>query len=83
MIPAPLARGGAEPEPESAWWCFDALQQAVLRDAERNTPLVRDGWRALEERINVGRPERIVIRIETKLVDCGSAGAPTERGRKE
>jgi len=34
---------------------------------------------ALEERIRVGRPERMVFRIETQVVDRGSVAAPCRR----
>ncbi|MGI9590749.1 MAG: C69 family dipeptidase, partial [Myxococcota bacterium] len=55
VLPAALARGAAEPDPDSAWWRFRALQDAVLVDPVRHTPLVREGWRPLEERLETDR----------------------------
>jgi dipeptidase len=69
VIPAALARGGAEPDGESAWWRFRQLQDAVLADPVRNTPPVREGWRALEERIETDR-----ITAETEALEALGEG---------
>jgi hypothetical protein len=47
-LPESLARGGAEPSDDSAWWRFKRLQQAVERDFERALPRVRARFDALE-----------------------------------
>ncbi len=69
VIPSPLARGDSERDSESAWWSFRRLQDAVLSDPERNTPLVRQGWRALEERVETDR-----VTAETEALEALSAG---------
>jgi secernin len=77
VIPAELARGGAEPDAESVWWRFHWLQDAVLSDPERNTPLVREGWRALEERIETDRISAETAALEAlgaEDVDAVAAG---------
>ncbi|HOX05672.1 MAG TPA: substrate-binding domain-containing protein [Planctomycetota bacterium] len=38
----------------------------------------RLAMRALEDRIRSGRPERMVLRVELKLTDCGSVVAPRD-----
>ena len=57
VIPAPLARGGPEPDPDSAWWVFKRLQDAVTPDPPSRTPLVREGFADLEEKIEAERRE--------------------------
>ena len=57
LIPAELARGGDEPEPESAWWVFKQLQEAAAADLRRNVPRIREGFAKLEERIEAERKE--------------------------
>ncbi len=50
-----LARGGAEPDPTSAWWTFKALQDAVSIDPVARTPLVREAFQEWESRIEAER----------------------------
>ena len=57
VIPASLARGGAEPEIDSAWWTFKRLQDEVDADPLRYTPELRAGWRDFEEQIEADRVE--------------------------
>jgi secernin len=57
-IPAALARGGEDPDSGSAWWVFKRLQDAVEPDPARLTPLVREGWADLEEKLEAERRER-------------------------
>jgi secernin len=57
VIPASLARGGAEPEIDSAWWTFTRLQDEVDADPLRYTPELRAGWRDFEEQIEADRVE--------------------------
>ncbi len=71
VIPAALARGGADPEPDSAWWTFKRLQDAVAPDPVLRTPLVREGWADLEEKIEVERRE-----VETSARTAAIAGDP-------
>jgi dipeptidase len=55
VIPASLARGGEEYEPDSAWWVLKSLQDAASADPVRHTPVLREGWADLEERIEAER----------------------------
>jgi secernin len=55
VIPAVLARGGEEPRSDSAWWTFKRLQDAVGRDPERTTPIVRAGWADFEDQLERAR----------------------------
>ena len=55
VVPAPLARGGDEPDESSAWWVFKELQNAASRDPERHTPWLREQWQPLESRIEMER----------------------------
>jgi secernin len=71
LIPACLARGGREPEPDSAWWSFKRLQDAVEGDPERLTGLLREGWADLEEKIEAERGE-----VETSARTAAIAGDP-------
>jgi secernin len=57
VIPASRARGGAEPEIDSAWWTFKRLQDEVDADPLRYTPELRAGWRDFEEQIEADRAE--------------------------
>ena len=51
LLPDVLARGGEVAEADSAWWAFHALSCAASRDFARYVPMLRQEWRALEERI--------------------------------
>jgi secernin len=55
VIPAALARGGELPTPDSAWWVLKSLQDAASADPVRHTPVLREGWVDLEERIEAER----------------------------
>jgi dipeptidase len=54
-IPALLARGGEQPSDDSAWWVMKRLQDAASADPVLSTPLLREGWAELEERIEAER----------------------------
>jgi secernin len=69
VIPASLARGGEEPEPDSAWWVLKALQDAASADPVRHTPVLREGWADLEERIEAER-----LRMEATAARAAAAG---------
>jgi dipeptidase len=56
-LPAPLARGGPEPEPDSAWWVFDALQSAAAADPPGCTTALREGWSDLERLVERQRAD--------------------------
>jgi dipeptidase len=71
VLPAALARGGEDPEPDSAWWTFKRLQDAVAPDPPRLTPLVREGWVDLEEKIEAERVE-----VERSARRAAAAGDP-------
>ncbi|MEN8185358.1 MAG: C69 family dipeptidase [Myxococcota bacterium] len=55
LIPAELARGGAEPESDSAWWVFKQLQDVAAADLPRNVPRLREAFAKLEERMESER----------------------------
>ena len=55
VIPASLARGGEEAGADSAWWVMKNLQDAAGADPVRHTPVLREGWADLEERIETER----------------------------
>jgi secernin len=55
VIPAALARGGEAPTADSAWWAMKSLQDAASADPVRHTPVLREGWVDLEERIETER----------------------------
>lgn len=55
VIPAVLARGAEHPADDSAWWVFHRLREAASMDSPRTTPLLREGWRELEEWIEAER----------------------------
>jgi len=69
VIPAALARGGEEPTPDSAWWVMKALQDAASADPVRHTPVIREGWADLEERIEAER-----LRAEAAARRAAAAG---------
>jgi len=57
VLPAALARGGEVPEPDSAWWVFERLDEAAAADWPRHTPVVREDFAELEEKIEAERPQ--------------------------
>jgi len=68
-LPAALARGGPEPEADSAWWAFKRLQDAVSLDPVVRTPAVRAGWAELEAAIEAERAS-----VESEAVAMTRAG---------
>ncbi len=62
--PDPGEAGGEFTDITHVRWCKEEMGQMAVR--------------ALEERIKVGHPERMVFRIATSLVDCGSVAAPKD-----
>jgi secernin len=66
VVPAALARGGQCEDADSAWWAFRRLDQAASADSARYTPVLRDGWAELEERIESERRDvEAAARAET------------------
>ncbi len=55
VIPDLLSRGDDNPDEDSAWWVFHELSQAAAGDFARNTPMLREAWCGLEERIDLER----------------------------
>ncbi len=49
--PEELLTGGREPGPSSAWWRFRTLVEALEADPVRLAPLLREHWRAVEEKL--------------------------------
>ncbi len=64
VIPDVLARDGATPEADSAWWAFHELQESASRDFARFTPALRREWRALEEKLDL---ERCAVESSARL----------------
>jgi secernin len=50
-IPAVLARGGERFSEDSAWWSFERLREAASVDFARTTPILREGWSVVEEKV--------------------------------
>jgi len=67
VLPDALARGGEKPDEDSAWWVFKQLEDAVGLDPERHTPAVREGWAALEQRIETDRTHAETQALEAAL----------------
>ncbi len=63
-LPAVLARGGESFEDDSAWWIFERLRESASRDFARYTPLLREGWSVLEEKI---AHERLEVELEARV----------------
>jgi dipeptidase len=63
LLPAEVARGGSEPDTDSAWWAFKVLQDAAAPDFPRNTPWLREAWKGFESRVET---ERIAVEAEAK-----------------
>ena len=68
VIPAALVHGDGTEDAESAWWAFHRLQQAASADNPRHTPLLREGWADLEERIET---ERVQVENSARLEATG------------
>jgi secernin len=52
VVPEVLMRGsGEKPVEDSAWWILKRLQDAASVDPPRCTPLLREGWREIERRL--------------------------------
>jgi dipeptidase len=72
IIPAELARGGAEPDADSAWWAFKVLQDAATQDFPRHTPWLREAWKGFESRVET---ERIAVELEANRARASSSHA--------
>ena len=69
VLPASLARGGEDPAEDSAWWVMKGLQDAAASDPVRHTPVLREGWLELEERLEAER-----LRVEAAASRAAAAG---------
>jgi secernin len=76
VLPAELARGGAEPDADSAWWSFKVLQDAAAADFPLHTPQLREAWKGLEARVASERP-----RVEAAAARARRAGDAGEASR--
>jgi dipeptidase len=54
-IPATLARGAEQSQPDSAWWVFKKLQEAAGEDLERHTSMLRAAWAEFEDPLEGAR----------------------------
>ena len=70
-LPACLARSGAEPEADSAWWVFERLGAAIARDPEARTPALRRHFAALERELSDWR-----VAAESDALAAARAGGP-------
>ncbi len=57
LIPAELARGGAQPDERSAWWVLKTLQDAAAADFPGTTPRLREAWKEVETRVEAERAD--------------------------
>ncbi len=76
LIPAALARGGSDGpsgDSDSAWWSFHRLCEAASADYESATPIIREQWRVVQERIETGR-----LKVEAEAHTLASAGEQVE-----
>jgi dipeptidase len=71
VIPAALARAGAESASDSAWWVFKALQDAAATDFPRHTPALRNAWSAFEAQTEEQRAA-----VESSSAAACTAGEP-------
>ncbi|HKJ25109.1 MAG TPA: C69 family dipeptidase [Myxococcota bacterium] len=69
VLPDVLARGGATPEADSAWWAFKRLQDAAAGDFAARTPVLRDAWTDFEAGL-----ERERGAVERAAVEARRAG---------
>ena len=76
-LPAALARGGKEAEPDSAWWVMKRLQDAAERDPARCVPRVREGFAPLEAWLEAERRRAEAEAREAAL--AGDEDAAAER----
>ncbi len=73
VLPPELARGGPEPDADSAWWAFKVLQDAAAADFALHTPQVREAWKGLEARVAAERP-----RVEASAARARRGGDAAE-----
>jgi dipeptidase len=57
VLPAELARGGAEPDVDSAWWSFKVLQDAAAGNDPLHAATVREAWKTLEASVESARAQ--------------------------
>jgi secernin len=76
VIPPELARGGAEPDADSAWWSFKVLQDAAAADFPLHTPVVREAWKGLESRAEAERAG-----VEARATRARRSGDDAEASR--
>jgi len=75
-LPPELARGGPEPDADSAWWSFKVLQDAAAADFPLYTPKIREAWKGFEARVAAERP-----RVEAEAARARRAGDPDAASR--
>jgi secernin len=76
VLPDVLARGGERFEEESAWWVFHRLWEAASADFARSTPILREGWAPLEEKLE--RERRAAEHEARRAAVEGDADAASE-----
>ena len=68
MIPAALARGGAEHDDDGAWWAFKDLQDAASADFSQHTPQVRAEWAKFDAETEI---QRAAVEAEAETANAG------------
>lgn len=76
-IPAALARGGEQAQDDSMWWAMKRLQDAASTDFPRHTPVIREGFSALEAAVEAER-ESVEKRAATARARGDMASAARE-----
>ncbi len=76
VIPAELARGGAEPDADSAWWSFKVLQDVAAANDPLHAATVREAWKPLEASVESTRRE--VESAALRALRGGDAAAANE-----
>jgi dipeptidase len=71
VIPAALARGGAERGDDSVWWAFKDLQDAASADFPQHTPQLREKWAKFEAETELQR-----ARVEAEAETANAANEP-------
>ncbi len=71
VIPSALARGAEQSQGDSAWWIFKKLQEAVMEDIDRNTPVLRAAWAEFEDLLEGAR-----LTVEGLAREASASGRP-------
>lgn len=76
VIPAELARGGAEPDADSAWWSFKVLQDVASGNDPLHGSTAREAWKTLEASVESARGD--VESAAARALRSGDAATANE-----